>query len=159
MNKQQIAAKNYLMRAYRIDNRINSKLDQIASLNDLATRATSNISDMPGSPNRNIHKLEDAIVKIVDLQNEISSDVNSLLEIKSQIVDSIKMVNILCKHPGCATLIPHGQMYCDEHKKVHVNNDRAKTAERGYGGRWQRESKRFLREHSLLESWELAGIM
>ena len=24
MNKQQIAAKNYLMRAYRIDNRINS---------------------------------------------------------------------------------------------------------------------------------------
>lgn len=92
MNKQQIAAKNYLMRAYRIDNRINSKLDQIASLNDLATRATSNISDMPGSPNRNIHKLEDAIVRIVDLQNEISSDVNSLLEIKSQIVESIKMV-------------------------------------------------------------------
>ena len=47
MNKQQIAAKNYLMRAYRIDNRINSKLDQIVALNDLATRATSNISDMP----------------------------------------------------------------------------------------------------------------
>lgn len=65
---------------------------QKRSLNDLATRATSNISDMPGSPNRNIHKLEDAIVRIVDLQNEISSDVNSLLEIKSQIVDSIKMV-------------------------------------------------------------------
>lgn len=40
MNKQQLAAKNYLMRAFRIDNRINSKLDQIASLNDLATRAT-----------------------------------------------------------------------------------------------------------------------
>ena len=37
MNKQQIAGKNYLMRAYRIDNRINSKLDQIAALNDLAT--------------------------------------------------------------------------------------------------------------------------
>ena len=49
MNKLQIAAKNYLMRAYRIDKRINSKLDQIASLNDLATRATSDISDMPGS--------------------------------------------------------------------------------------------------------------
>ena len=54
---------------------------QKRSLNDLATQATSNISDMPGSPNRNIHKLEDAIVRIVDLQNEIGSDVNSLLEI------------------------------------------------------------------------------
>jgi hypothetical protein len=40
-------------------------------------------------------------------------------------------------------------MYCEEQKKVHVNNDRAKTAERGYGGRWQRESKRFLREHPM----------
>lgn len=81
-----------IIEEYRIDNRINSKLDQIAALNDLATRATSNISDMPGSPNRNIHKLEDAIVRIVDLQNEIGSDVNSLLEIKSQIVESIKQV-------------------------------------------------------------------
>ena len=24
--------------------------------------------------------------------------------------------NIPCKHPGCAALIPHGQMYCEEHK-------------------------------------------
>lgn len=32
--------------------------------------------------------------------------------------------NIPYKHPGCAALIPHGQMYCDEHKKVHVNWDR-----------------------------------
>ena len=66
--------------------------DYCTQFYNLATRATSNISDMPGSPNRNIHKLEDAIVRIVDLQNEIGSDVNSLLEIKSQIVESIKQV-------------------------------------------------------------------
>lgn len=35
MNKQQIAAKNYLMRAYRIDNRINSKLEQIVGTGNL----------------------------------------------------------------------------------------------------------------------------
>ena len=38
--------------------------------------------------------------------------------------------NIPCKHPGCAALIPHGQMYCDEHKKLH-KNDRAYASERG----------------------------
>ena len=51
--------------------------------------------------------------------------------------------NIPCKHPGCAALIPHGQMYCDEHKQLH-KNDRAYASERGYGAKWQRERKKFL---------------
>ena len=51
--------------------------------------------------------------------------------------------NIPCKHPGCAALIPHGQMYCDEHKQLH-KNDRAYASERGYGAKWQRERRKFL---------------
>ena len=69
MDKQQTAVKNFLMKAYYMDERINSKLEQVASLNELAIKATSTMSDMPGSPNRNIHKTEDIIVKILDLQN------------------------------------------------------------------------------------------
>ena len=92
MNKQQIAAKNYLMRAYRIDTRINSKLEQIQSLNDLATKATSVISDMPGNATRNVHKTEDVIVKIVDLQNEIKEAMEGLVDLKKQILDSINKV-------------------------------------------------------------------
>ena len=53
--------KEYLGQTYRIDHRINSKIDQISSLHDLATKATSTISDMPGSPNRNIHRMEDIV--------------------------------------------------------------------------------------------------
>lgn len=67
--------------------------------------------------------------------------------------------NVPCKHPGCAKLIPYDQMYCEEHKKLHVNNDRAKTAERGYGGRWQRESKQFLREHPVCAACFERGII
>lgn len=51
--------------------------------------------------------------------------------------------NIPCKHPGCAALIPHGQMYCEEHKPLHTK-DRAHVAERGYGAKWQRERRKFL---------------
>ena len=51
--------------------------------------------------------------------------------------------NVPCKHPGCAALIPHGQMYCDEHKQLH-KNDRASASERGYGSKWQRERRKFL---------------
>lgn len=92
MNKQQIAVKNYLMKAYRIDARINSKLEQIASLSELACKATTVMSDMPGSPNRNIHKTENVIVKIVDLQEEIKRDMEGLVDLKKQIVDSINTV-------------------------------------------------------------------
>ena len=56
--------------------------------------------------------------------------------------------NIPCKHPGCAALIPHGQMYCEEHKPLHTK-DRAHAAERGYGAVAARE-KEVLREQSIL---------
>ena len=93
MNKQQLEAKNYLMGAKYIDISIRCKLAQIDSLNDLATRASSTLSDMPGSPNRNIHKLEDAIVKIVDLQDEISRDINELIAAKKRINGSISRID------------------------------------------------------------------
>lgn len=40
--------------------------------------------------------------------------------------------NIPCKRPDYAALIAHGQMYCDEYKKLH-KSDRAYASERGYG--------------------------
>ena len=39
-------AKEYLTQAFRLDNRINSKIDQIASLNDLATKCTSRMIEL-----------------------------------------------------------------------------------------------------------------
>ena len=51
--------------------------------------------------------------------------------------------NIPCKHPDYAAHITHGQMYCDEHKKLH-KSDRVYASERGYGAKWQRERRKFL---------------
>lgn len=92
MNRQQTAAKNYLMRAYRVDQRIENKLEQIQQLNDLATKATVTYSDMPGSPIRNIHRLEDVIVKIIDIKTEIHADMLELVDLKKEIMDCIKRV-------------------------------------------------------------------
>lgn len=93
MNKQQTAVKNFLMGAHCIDMSIQCKLEQVRSLSDMATKATSTISDMPGSPNRNITKMEDVIVKIVDLQTEIGDDIDRLLILKKQINDCINQVD------------------------------------------------------------------
>lgn len=92
MNRQQTAAKNYLMRAYRVDQRIENKLEQIQLLNDLAAKATVTYSDMPGSPNRNVHKMEDVLVKIIDIKTEINADMLELVDLKKETMDCIKQV-------------------------------------------------------------------
>ncbi|NSL04178.1 DUF1492 domain-containing protein [Blautia glucerasea] len=89
MNRQQTASKEYLMKAYRMDMRINSKLRQVDSLNDLAVRATATISDMPGNPSKDPHKMENIIVMIVDLQQEIGKDIEDLLNMKRDIMERI----------------------------------------------------------------------
>lgn len=82
--------KEYLRQAYRIDQRINSKLEQIAALHDLATKATVTYSDMPKSPNRSGSKIEDAITKIMDLEDEINRDIDKLVDLKTDITHLIK---------------------------------------------------------------------
>jgi len=85
-----MAAKEYLSQAYRIDQRINSKLEQITSLRTLVTKATSTLSDMPHGSTRNVHSMEDIIVKIIDLENEINEDIDTLVDLKKEIVNLIK---------------------------------------------------------------------
>lgn len=92
MNKQQTAVKNFLNGAHCINQSIECKLEQIQSLSELATKATSTISDMPGSPNRNIHKIDDLIAKIVDLQAEIKDDAERLVAVREQIRQCINQV-------------------------------------------------------------------
>ncbi len=82
--------KEYLMQAYRIDQRINSKLEQIAALHDLATKATVTFSDMPRNPNKGKSKIEDAIIKIMELEDEINHDIDKLVDLKTDITHLIK---------------------------------------------------------------------
>ena len=59
-----MTAVEYLSQAYRLDLRINSKIEQVASLNDLATKASSVITGMPHSPNKGKSTMADAVDKI-----------------------------------------------------------------------------------------------
>lgn len=87
-----MAAKEYLSQAYRLDKRIDSKIEQLKSLNLLATKCTSTLSDMPKSQSISNSRLEDTVVKIVDLQEEINRDIDSLVDLKRDIVRTIKSV-------------------------------------------------------------------
>ena len=87
-----MTAKEYLGQAYRLDQRINSKLEQVLSLRELTTKATATMSDMPGGGSRNVYKMQDIIGKIVDLENEINADIDKLVDLKREMVAVIKAV-------------------------------------------------------------------
>jgi hypothetical protein len=97
-----ISAKDFLSQAYRIDQRINSKIEQVQSLRDLAAKATATLSDIPPSKgSRNFHRMEDLIAKMVDLESEINADIDNLIDLKIEIVATIKRV----ENPELQTLL------------------------------------------------------
>ena len=87
-----MTAKDYLGQARFLDTRIDSKIQQVSRLRDLATKCTSTLSDMPKNPSPNQSNMETIICKIVDLENEINSDIDRLVDLKREIVGVIKEV-------------------------------------------------------------------
>ena len=73
-----MTAKEYLLQARTLDMRIKSKLQQIESLNDLATSCTVVYSDMPRNPNRGGSKIERAVLKIIEVEESLKHDVENL---------------------------------------------------------------------------------
>ena len=95
-----MTAKEYLSQVYRIDQRVNSKLRQVDSLRDLATRATSTMGTEPVSGTRNVHRLADTIDKIVDLENEINNDIDHLVDLKRDVMATIGLNHAVAEIKG-----------------------------------------------------------
>jgi hypothetical protein len=92
MSNQIISAKDYLSRAYRIDQRINSKLEQMLSLRSLAEKAAPVLTGMPKGKGSDPHQMESTIAKIVDLEALIDKDLKRLVDTKHEIITVIKCV-------------------------------------------------------------------
>jgi DNA-directed RNA polymerase specialized sigma subunit len=90
-----MTAKEYLGQAYRLDQRINSKKQQIASLESMAMNCTSGITGVPHSPSPSASPMEDAVCKIVDIKNELTEELAQLLNYKISILEIIHSVENL----------------------------------------------------------------
>jgi DNA-directed RNA polymerase specialized sigma subunit len=80
-----VTTKEYLSQAYRLDQRIASKLEMVESLNELAARCTSTLTGMPHNPSKSTSPMADAVIKIIDLQDEINRELNMLVDLKREI--------------------------------------------------------------------------
>ena len=87
-----MGAVELLKQAYYIDVRIDNKLEQLEALNALATKATTTFGNEPVSGTRDVHKREETICKIVDLQNEINADIDNLVDMKRELRKTIESI-------------------------------------------------------------------
>ena len=87
-----MGAVELLKQAYYIDVRIDNKLEQMEALNALATKATTTFGNEPVSGTRDVHKREETICKIVDLQNEINADIDNLVDMKRELRKTIESI-------------------------------------------------------------------
>ena len=136
-----MTAKEYLSQAFHLDHRIDSKIDQVASLNALATKCTSTITGMPHNPNHGQSTMADAIAKIVDLQAEINRDIDTLVDLKREIVTAIKAV----ENPEFQTILEKRYLCYQSREQIAV--------EMSYDLRWlYRMHNRALAEIKVPES-------
>lgn len=78
-------AKEYLGQAYRLDQRINSKLEQVAILRSLTQKVTVSYESEPVSRTRNVSSLEDSILRLMEAENKLNCDISALVDLKQEV--------------------------------------------------------------------------
>lgn len=87
-----MTAKQYLGQIRKIDQCIESKIEQLAVLRSQAVKATAVISDTPRSGNGQSDPVGGVVAQMVDLQGELGSTIQDLMETKQQAMRLIDRV-------------------------------------------------------------------
>ena len=87
-----MTAKEYLSQAFRLDQRINSKLEQVSRLRNMAVKATGSFQAERISGTRQHSPMESSLVKVIDLEYEINDDIDRLVDLKREIIEVVNSV-------------------------------------------------------------------
>ena len=87
-----MTTKEYLSEAYKLDQRIDCKLEQLSTLKAISTKISMSYGSDCGRQVRKRSTMENAIVKLIDLENEIDSDIDELIDLKKAVVSTFKAI-------------------------------------------------------------------
>ena len=87
-----MTAKEYLSQAFRLDQRINSKLEQVSRLRGMAVKATGSFQAERISGTSQHSPMESAVVKLIDLEYEINDDIDRLVDLKREMTSLIEKI-------------------------------------------------------------------
>ena len=87
-----VDAKEYLSQAFQLDQRINSKLEQVSMLRDLALKTTSVLQDDKVQSTKQQSPMESALVKLMCLEEEINDDIDQLIDLKRELATFVSEI-------------------------------------------------------------------
>ncbi len=64
-----------------------------------------------------------------------------------------------CAKTGCASLVFSGEKFCEKHSDNESVNYRLTASQRGYGYRWQKASRNYLKSHPLCIDCQSKGLV
>ena len=94
-------AKEYLSQAWYLDKRIKTKERQLDWLRSHAVYVSPKLSEVPKAPSIRRSPVEEAVVRITELEREINDSITKLIRLKTEIADVIRSVNSM----ECETLL------------------------------------------------------
>lgn len=86
-------AKEFLSRAYRIDQQIQSKLDQLSRIRGSVSGTGLCYGDVKVQTSGPVSLVENAVLKILEEERAINEEIDCLVEIRRQIRDVISRVD------------------------------------------------------------------
>lgn len=96
-----MTAKEYLSQAFILDKRIQVKERRLEWLKNHASYVSNNLTEVVKASTSHRSAVEEAVVKIVDLEKELMNDINKMIELKKEIAFTIRSVNNI----ECETLL------------------------------------------------------
>jgi len=87
-----VKAFDYLSQAYMLDQRIRTKLHHLSSLRSLAQTMRALSSGDPVCRTRNVSSLEDAVIRILEQEQEMNREIDRLVALKREIMEVLEEV-------------------------------------------------------------------
>ncbi|MBR1646201.1 MAG: hypothetical protein IJ685_05410 [Selenomonadaceae bacterium] len=84
-----MTAKEYLQQVYHLNEKIESKLEQIARLQSTATRVTTVITGTPGGGTRLSSRIENAVVAVQQQSDYLADEIKQLLNLRNEVAAAI----------------------------------------------------------------------
>lgn len=88
----EMTAKEYLSQAYRIDQRINAKLEQVDRLRALSRKSTVSYGGERVSHTRNVASMEDTIIRLMEAEERLNREIDRFVDTKREIQQTIDLV-------------------------------------------------------------------
>lgn len=91
-----MTAKEYLSQAYRLNQLVNTKMEQIENLRALSEKVTASYGSEQVSHSRNVASMEDTVVRIVAAQEDLNRQLNRIVRLQveiSTLIDKVQNVN------------------------------------------------------------------